>query len=84
LAVTMLHQQQLLPFKTLVAQLKKNIDEIEVSEKDLESLSKLYKKSLNQLKETVNKEEKTGKMNLISKKKSIMKDKKVKKNNAVK
>ncbi|RZC34682.1 Helicase C and/or DEAD domain containing protein [Asbolus verrucosus] len=79
LAVTLLHKEQLSSFKSLLDQLKKtDVEQLVIDEEDLRSRGKLYKKALNHLKEIVCKEEKTGKMNLISKKKSVQTERRVK------
>ncbi|KAJ3660355.1 hypothetical protein Zmor_004806 [Zophobas morio] len=72
LAVTLVHNEQLTAFKTL---LKKEIDEVKVDEEELETLGKKYKKALSKLKETVGKEEKEGRNSVILKKKAVKKRK---------
>ncbi|XP_066259580.1 probable ATP-dependent RNA helicase Dbp73D [Euwallacea similis] len=58
LAVTFLHSSQLPKFKSLLKQAKKyNVEEIKISDEDLEPLGERYKESLEKLKEAVGKEE---------------------------
>ncbi|XP_050295631.1 ATP-dependent RNA helicase DDX51 [Anthonomus grandis grandis] len=60
LAVTFLHSSQLPKFKALLKDANKNnVEEIKISEEDLEPLEKNYKESLVKLKEAVEKEDKT-------------------------
>ncbi|XP_969365.2 probable ATP-dependent RNA helicase Dbp73D [Tribolium castaneum] len=73
LAVTLLHEEQVPAFKTL---LKKEIEEVEVGVEELEGLSEKYKKALGKLKEAVNEEQKVGMESVLSKKKALKKLKK--------
>ncbi|CAG9762317.1 unnamed protein product [Ceutorhynchus assimilis] len=59
LAVTFLHSSQVPKFKGLLKQAEKNnVEEIKISEEDLEPLGKQYKESLAQLREIVEQEDK--------------------------
>ncbi|KAL1512740.1 hypothetical protein ABEB36_002280 [Hypothenemus hampei] len=61
IAITMLHSSQLPKFQALLKQAEKsNVEEIKISEEDLEPLGDQYKESLDKLRNTVEKEEKTG------------------------
>lgn len=77
LAVTVLNKEQSTSFKALLSQMKKDtMEQIIIDEEQLVSLTNLYKKSLNKLKQTVRKEEKSGFVNLLSKKKSLQRKQK--------
>ncbi|ENN70712.1 probable ATP-dependent RNA helicase Dbp73D [Dendroctonus ponderosae] len=71
LAVTFLHTSQLPKFKSLLKQADKhNVEEIKISEEDLEPLGEQYRKSLNELKAVVDKEEKLDLQKIKSAKRS--------------
>ncbi|XP_018568466.1 probable ATP-dependent RNA helicase Dbp73D [Anoplophora glabripennis] len=67
LAVTLLHKSQLTKFKVMLQQAgKTNIQELIISEEDLEPLGEQYKQSLQELKKTVEIEERLHLKKVIS------------------
>ncbi|KAJ8924518.1 hypothetical protein NQ315_007316 [Exocentrus adspersus] len=64
LAVTLLHKPQLSKFKAMLEQAgKTNVEELFISAEDLEPLEKQYEESLNELKQSIEKEGKMLKKN---------------------
>ncbi|CAH0550495.1 unnamed protein product [Brassicogethes aeneus] len=76
LAVTLLHKTQLTIFKTLLKQAdKNNVEELTISEEDLEPLGEQYKQSLEDLKKTILKEEKEDLQKSKNAKRKVLKRK---------
>ncbi|KAJ8928953.1 hypothetical protein NQ314_018405 [Rhamnusium bicolor] len=71
LSITLVHKSQLSKFQSMLEQAgKKNIQELTIDEEDLEPLGEQYKKSLQELKKIVEKEEKLNLEKNISAKRS--------------